>query len=48
MSYISTAFANCDKQVVEEKFYKPNVDYEDILKMVSTTDDQKLQEMTGE
>lgn len=48
MAYISTAYSNCDRSHVEEKFYTPNADYEEVLKLISSKDDQTLQNMTRE
>ncbi|XP_025415733.1 fatty acyl-CoA reductase wat-like [Sipha flava] len=46
MAHVSTAYANCNRSQVDEQFYDPISDYEDILKLVASTDDQALQDMT--
>ncbi|CAH1708590.1 unnamed protein product [Aphis gossypii] len=48
MAHVSTAYSNCNRLHVEEKFYDPIADYEDILKLISSKDDQTLQDMTKE
>lgn len=48
MAHISTAYANCNRLVVDEQFYDPVVDYEDVLKLIDSTDDQTLDNMTSE
>lgn len=48
MAHVSTAYSNCNRLHVEEKFYNPAKDYEDILKLVASKDDQTLQDMTPE
>ncbi|XP_025206497.1 fatty acyl-CoA reductase wat-like [Melanaphis sacchari] len=48
LAHISTAFSNCNRLYIDEKFYEPNVDYIDILKLISSNDDQTLQNMTKE
>lgn len=48
MAHVSTAYSNCNRLHVEEKFYDPIADYEDVLKLISSKDDQTLQDMTKE
>lgn len=48
MAHVSTAYSNCNRLHVEEKFYDPSRDYEDVLKLVSSNDDQTLEKMTPE
>lgn len=45
---MSTAFSNCNRMHIEEKFYDPTADYEDVLKLVASKDDETLQKMTNE
>ncbi|XP_001946873.2 fatty acyl-CoA reductase wat [Acyrthosiphon pisum] len=47
IAHISTAFSNCNRLHVDEKFYDPIADYKDVLKLVSSTDDQTLHGMTS-
>ncbi|XP_050540840.1 fatty acyl-CoA reductase wat-like isoform X2 [Daktulosphaira vitifoliae] len=47
LAHISTAFSNCTRLYVEEKFYDSSVNYKDILELISTKDDQTLQDMTN-
>lgn len=46
MAHVSTAFSNCNRLYVEEKFYEPTADYEEVLKLVADNDDQTLADMT--
>ncbi|XP_050422306.1 fatty acyl-CoA reductase wat-like [Adelges cooleyi] len=46
LAHVSTAFANCNRLLVEEKFYEPIANFEDVLELVSSKDDQTLQDMT--
>lgn len=48
MAHVSTAYSNCNQLLVEEKFYDPKSDYEDVLKLVSSQDDETLEKMTNE
>lgn len=48
MAHVSTAFANCNRLQVDEKFYDPIAKYEDVIELVASKDDQTLQDMTKE
>lgn len=48
MAHISTAYSNCNHLYIEEKFYTPTADYEEVLKLISSKDDQTLEDMTSE
>ncbi|VVC44679.1 Hypothetical protein CINCED_3A006734 [Cinara cedri] len=47
MTHVSTAYSNCNRLVVDEQFYDPAADYEDVLKLIASTDDQTLETMTS-
>lgn len=45
--YVSTAFANCVHDKIEEKFYDPPYDYNGVISLVtSCKDDKKLEKIT--
>lgn len=48
MAHVSTAYSNCNRLYVEEKFYDPIKNYEDVLELISSKNDQELQDMTPE
>ncbi|RZF48915.1 hypothetical protein LSTR_LSTR003295 [Laodelphax striatellus] len=48
MVHVSTAFANCNKLYIEEKFYSTPISYEDIMQMTKTKDDEELDKLTPE
>lgn len=48
MAHVSTAYSNCNRLHVDEKFYDPIANYEDVIKLVSSKDDKTLEDMTSE
>ncbi|XP_075231059.1 fatty acyl-CoA reductase wat-like [Lycorma delicatula] len=48
MVHVSTAFANCNKLYIEEKFYEAPIRYENLLRLTKTKDDDELDKMTPE
>lgn len=45
--YISTAYANCIYEKIEEKFYQTPFDYNGVISLVTTAkDDKKLESIT--
>lgn len=46
--HVSTAYANCNRTDIEEKFYKPPLSGENALKMADALDDKTLDKMTPE
>lgn len=44
--HVSTAYSHCVRRVIEEKCYKMNVNYRDILKYIETKTDQEVEEET--
>lgn len=48
MAHVSTAYSNCNRLYVEEKFYDPTKNYEDVLELISSKNDQELEDMTPE
>lgn len=45
--YVSTAYANCVHDKIEEKFYTPPYDYNGVISLVTTAnDDKKLEAIT--
>lgn len=45
--YISTAYANCVHDKIEEKFYQTPFNYDAVISIVTTTtDDEKLKSIT--
>ncbi|XP_050422549.1 fatty acyl-CoA reductase wat-like [Adelges cooleyi] len=45
--YVSTAYANCPRKVIEEKFYDAPYNYDGVISLVaSANDDKKLEDIT--
>lgn len=45
--YVSTAYANCAYEKIEEKFYEAPYNYEGVVSLVgSANDDKKLEKIT--
>lgn len=45
--YVSTAYANCVHDKIEEKFYQAPFNYDGIISLVNTAnDDKKLESIT--
>nr|XP_022905980.1 fatty acyl-CoA reductase wat-like [Onthophagus taurus] len=44
--YVSTAFSNCTKQTIDEKFYQPLITSENLLKLVDCLDLETLKQIT--
>lgn len=45
--YVSTAYANCVHDKIEEKFYGAPYDYDGVISLVSSAnDDKKLETLT--
>lgn len=46
--HVSTAYANCNRTDIDEKFYKLALSGENALKMADALDDKTLDKMTPE
>ena len=46
--HVSTAYANCNRQNVDEKFYKPRLSGENALKLAECLDEKLLDAITPE
>ena len=44
--YLSTAFSNCPRKIVEEKFYVPPINPETMIKIVEDLDDKSMNTFT--
>ncbi|XP_066584285.1 fatty acyl-CoA reductase wat-like [Prorops nasuta] len=44
--HVSTAYSNCNRKDVDEKFYKPPITGDDIIKLVSSLEDDKIDAIT--
>ncbi|XP_028403978.1 fatty acyl-CoA reductase 1-like [Dendronephthya gigantea] len=44
--HVSTAYSNCNEDVIEEKFYPPSVDVKNVLEIANWMNDQMLNEVT--
>lgn len=45
-THVSTAYSNCDKDVIEEKFYPPSVDPKNVLEIAGWMNDQMIKDLT--
>lgn len=46
--HVSTAYANCNRREIEEKFYKPAISGEEATRLAETLDEKTLDTMTPE
>ena len=44
--YVSTAYANCDKEEIAERIYAPNVDPRHLINIAGWMDDDVIQSIT--
>ncbi|XP_048516238.1 fatty acyl-CoA reductase wat-like isoform X2 [Athalia rosae] len=44
--HVSTAYANCPQEVIEEKFYEPPIEYKKLLTIMECVNDKLLDEIT--
>jgi fatty acyl-CoA reductase len=44
--HVSTAYCNCDRQVVEEIIHPPHADWREIISIVENTDEHTLDVLT--
>ena len=44
--HVSTAYSNCDRDVLEEKFYPPSVDAKNVLEIANWMSDDMLKDVT--
>lgn len=46
MLHVSTAFSNCIRSEIDEKFYDPPMEPEKLMSLVDCLDDEKLEAIT--
>lgn len=46
MVYMSTAYSNCNKEFIEEKFYPPHLSGENAIKLLNCLDEQTLDDIS--
>lgn len=44
--HVSTAYSNCPLKAIEERFYEPPIETDELIKLVNTTPKEELEEMT--
>ncbi|KAL3271474.1 hypothetical protein HHI36_021959 [Cryptolaemus montrouzieri] len=44
--HVSTAYSNCNRETIDETFYKPGISYNHLLKLVEMLDDEILEKIT--